>query len=135
MLLRWFTHEQADDAERLVFYEKCMIIIVIIITPNGDWNYGYILTTYHLHKQYLKCGLLKIFNLKIITHANSCYSKVKSYRESSFISSCLYLYSKTIAPIHMYCRSLMWSHNPYYSILDLCLPILISKVSKSVVFI
>ena len=41
VLLRWFKHVQDDDAERLVFYEKCMSIIVIIITPNGDWNYGY----------------------------------------------------------------------------------------------
>ena len=50
--LRWFTLGLDDDAERVVFYEKCMSIIVIIITPNGDWNYGYILTTYNLHKQY-----------------------------------------------------------------------------------
>ena len=47
VLLRWFKHVQDDDAERLVFYEKCMSIIVIIITPNGDWNYGYTPTTHN----------------------------------------------------------------------------------------
>ena len=40
------------DAERLVFYVQCMSIIVIIITPTGDWNYGYIPASYkHTNKQ------------------------------------------------------------------------------------
>ena len=37
----------SGDAEHAVFYEKCMSIIVIIITPNGDWNYGYTPTTHN----------------------------------------------------------------------------------------
>ena len=62
VLLRWFKHVQDDDAERLVFYEKCMSIIVIIITPNGDWNYGYTPTTHNTkvkvqNKQ--KCNIWK----------------------------------------------------------------------------
>ena len=45
----------SGDAEHAVFYEKCMSIIVIIITPNGDWNYGYILTTYNTQTHWAGC--------------------------------------------------------------------------------